>query len=95
MTIDANGNLYGTACCGGDPEFGAVFRLQPNADPQTWTYDIVYSFKGSPDGASPAAGLIFDQSGNLYSTTLLGGTGTECDFGGIIGCGTVFRITPR
>ena len=93
LTVDAKGNLYGVACCGGNPEYGTVFQLKPPAENhKTWLFTVLYSFKGSPDGASPASGLIFDHAGNLYSTTLLGGTGTECDFGGISGCGTVFRL---
>jgi uncharacterized repeat protein (TIGR03803 family) len=96
LTLDEAGNLYGVACCGGSPEYGTIFRLKPPTENhKTWYFKVLYSFKGSPDGASPASGLIFDHAGNLYSTTLLGGTGTECDFGGIIGCGTVFRLSPN
>jgi uncharacterized repeat protein (TIGR03803 family) len=34
--------------------------------------------------------VIFDKSGNLYGTTLLGGPG-DCSNG----CGTVFELTPN
>jgi uncharacterized repeat protein (TIGR03803 family) len=54
------------------------------------SYKVVYSFLGQPDGASPAAGLIRDASGNLYGTTESGGTG-PCG-GTIPGCGTVFAV---
>jgi len=37
------------------------------------------------DGAEPWAGLIFDHSGNLYGTTIEGGTGL---------LGTVFELSP-
>ena len=47
---------------------------------------MLYNFEGSPDGASPAAGLTYDQHGELYSTTQAGGTGSACRGG----CGTVF-----
>jgi uncharacterized repeat protein (TIGR03803 family) len=50
---------------------------------------VLYSFTGSTDGGDPAAGLIFDQAGNLYGTTVTGGTGAACDGG----CGTVFKLT--
>jgi uncharacterized repeat protein (TIGR03803 family) len=53
-------------------------------------YKVLYSFAGTPDGASPVAGLIADPAGNLYGTTCSGGTGTSC---GNYGCGTIFEIS--
>ena len=47
---------------------------------------MLHAFTGSPDGADPASGMIFDQAGNLYGTTQFGG----CS----LGCGTVFELTP-
>jgi uncharacterized repeat protein (TIGR03803 family) len=48
--------------------------------------NTLYSFSGSPsDGSAPENGLIFDDAGNLYSTTLEGG---------INDLGTVFQLTP-
>jgi uncharacterized repeat protein (TIGR03803 family) len=52
---------------------------------------ILHSFAGGADGAKPAAGLIFDSSGNLYGTTFAGGGSTAC----ASGCGTAFKITAR
>ena len=86
LAFDQAGNLYGTAgggigqCSGG---CGVVYKLTPKADGK-WTYSVVHHFKG-PDGAAPAAGVIFDRQGNLYGTTTLGGKG---------GAGVVFEITP-
>jgi len=37
------------------------------------TEKVLVSFTG-PDGANPQAGLIFDAKGNLYGTTLAGGS---------------------
>jgi uncharacterized repeat protein (TIGR03803 family) len=51
---------------------------------------VLYSFAGGNDGSSPLAGLIFDKAGNLYGTTLGGGTVTNCT----LGCGVVFELTP-
>jgi uncharacterized repeat protein (TIGR03803 family) len=42
------------------------------------------------DGVSPLGGVIVDVAGNLYGTTIYGGTGT-C---GLITCGTVFELSP-
>jgi hypothetical protein len=92
LIFDSTGNLYSTAYAGsGGSVDGNVFKLRPpTVNGGVWTIDVLYSFAGSPDGALPAAGLIFDQSGNLYSTTQTGGTGGACQGG----CGTVFKVSP-
>jgi hypothetical protein len=89
-----SGSLYGTTTEGGvgDNHYGAVFRLSPpikKGDP--WTIVPLYTFYGRTYGAGPAASVVFDQTGNLYSTTTEGGTGTGCSFRG---CGTVFEVSP-
>jgi uncharacterized repeat protein (TIGR03803 family) len=38
------------------------------------TFSVLHSFSGNPDGANPYSGLIRDSGGNLYGTTLAGGT---------------------
>jgi uncharacterized repeat protein (TIGR03803 family) len=90
MIFDQTGNLYGTSGSGGAHGRGCVFKLTPNANGR-WTENILYNFTGGKDGAYPYAGLIFDQAGNLYGTTLLGGIGNSC--GG--GCGVVFELGPN
>lgn len=96
LIFDSAGNLYGTSGggvnsgCGGN-SCGTVFELIPGSN-GTWTEKVLYRFTGGDDGNQPAAGLIFDSAGNLYGTTLGGGTsGTRC---GGLGCGTVFELTP-
>jgi hypothetical protein len=90
LAPDAYGNLYGSAIGGGGAErYGVVFRLrQPKLKGGSWALIPLYAFLGSPDGAGPAAGVVFDRSGNLYSTTTNGGT---CGSGS---CGTVFEAEP-
>ena len=57
------------------------------AEAQTFT--TLHNFSGSPnDGGKPAAGLIRDSSGDLYGTTVYGGSSTACS----PGCGTVFKL---
>jgi uncharacterized repeat protein (TIGR03803 family) len=46
---------------------------------------VLYSFLGSPDAATPEAALMMDISGNLYGTTWGGGSG---------GNGAVFMLAP-
>jgi hypothetical protein len=72
---------------------GTVFELTPHTG-GSWTEMVLLSFD-TKDGSTPYAGLVSDGSGNLYGTTLFGGTG-ECPYGskGVNGCGVVFEITP-
>lgn len=89
VVMDAQGNLYGTTWGGGSHEQGTVFKLTPSGD-GTWTYQALYNFTGRSDGDRPESKLIVDANGNLYGTTLYGGSG-NCNGG----CGVVFEITPQ
>jgi uncharacterized repeat protein (TIGR03803 family) len=84
LTIDKAGNLYGTTVYGGgntdcDPNgCGIVFKID-SAGNET----VLHSFNG-PDGQFPWGGVILDERGNLYGTTLAGG--------GRADAGTIFKI---
>ena len=91
LTIDASGNLYGTASVGGGEFSGVVFELSPTKS-GSWTETVLYYFVGGSDGFFPIGNLIFDKSGNLYGTTYGGGTGF-CGLG--VSCGTVFELSPH
>jgi uncharacterized repeat protein (TIGR03803 family) len=58
---------------------------------QAQTYQVLYAFKGAPDGSGPAGGVIQDAQGNLYGTTASGGDGSSCNQSA--GCGTVFKLS--
>jgi len=81
VIFDHSGNLYGTASQGGPSQFGVVFELTNSSG---WQENTLYGFQGGSDGAFPLAGLIFDQSGNLYGATSSGGAANG---------GTVFSLT--
>ncbi len=86
VTIDAAGHLYGTTSNGGAYGYGTVFELTPRAG-GSWTEKVIYNFNVSGmGGTNPYAGLIIDQSGNLYGST--------ADFG-TQGAGTVFELMPQ
>jgi len=96
VTIGPDGNVYGTTAMGGggctsDYGCGTVFKLTPPATAChsalcPWTETVLYRFADSPVGASnPYWGVVFDQQGSLYGTTIVGGTG---------GAGTVYELTP-
>jgi len=82
---DTAGNLYGTTSGGGAAGFGSVFELIRGSG-GTWSEKVIYSFQGTPDGATPMDSLVFDHAGNLYGTTAFGG-----DYNG----GIVFELTPH
>jgi len=91
LTFDRAGNLYGTAADGGSVgSAGVVFKLSPEANGR-WIESVLHDFKGPPtDGAGPMGALIIDAAGNLYGTTVSGGSGA-C---GAWSCGAVFQIRP-
>jgi uncharacterized repeat protein (TIGR03803 family) len=86
VTLNAAGSLYGTTSAGGTYGYGTVFQLKDSKS--GWKEDILHNFELQSDGGVPYAGLVFDQSGNLY------GAATEGGDGGQIGGGTVFELTP-
>jgi len=78
--LDNAGNLYGTTQFGGTAGgFGTVYKLDTSGNET-----VLYSFAGEPDGEDPEAGLVRDRAGNLYGSTLYGGTAG--------GYGTVFKL---
>ncbi|MGA2021523.1 MAG: choice-of-anchor tandem repeat GloVer-containing protein [Candidatus Sulfotelmatobacter sp.] len=88
MTLDAEGNLYGTTQVGGSGSCncGTVFELTRSAS-GLWTETTLYSFAGGADGANPDyTNLVFDAAGNLYGVTYSGGSARA---------GTVFELSPQ
>jgi uncharacterized repeat protein (TIGR03803 family) len=90
VLFDALGNLYGTTYNGGASGLGTVYELSPPAIAGgAWTETLVHSFGGAPDGSYPGlSNLVWDSSGNLYGSTLSGGTG------GTFSGGAVFELSP-
>jgi uncharacterized repeat protein (TIGR03803 family) len=89
IMMDADGNIYGTTVGGGvgSPPAGTVFKLDA-AGQET----VLHNFDEGPDGGTPQSGVIRDESGNLYGTTLYGGN-QNCSSGDQTGCGVVFELT--
>jgi uncharacterized repeat protein (TIGR03803 family) len=93
VSIDAQGNLYGTTFAGG-AGYGTVFKLtQKNS---SWVAIPLYRFQGSgsDDGAGPAGRVIIGPNGSLYGTTESGGQGSCANYSPYAGCGTVFNLVP-
>jgi len=96
VTLDANGNIFGTGSGGGDVlcdlGCGGVFLLAPNGD-GPYDEQVLHIFEGGSDGSEPETGLTLDPTGNIFGTTAFGGGGTGCA-NGDNGCGTIFKMTP-
>ncbi len=91
VTLDAKGNLYGTAVAGGSgtcsgDTCGTVFKLTHSGG--NWNFRVIYNFKGGTDGFGPGGGVVFDKKGNLYGTTPDGGSVSGCS------CGVVYELSP-
>ncbi|HEY6770766.1 MAG TPA: choice-of-anchor tandem repeat GloVer-containing protein [Candidatus Sulfotelmatobacter sp.] len=98
LSVDAQGNLYGTAYSGGQSTnpgggCGVVFALKPRSD-GVWDETVLHHFGYPKDGCSPSGSPIFDVSGNLFGTTTSGGD-KRCPINGDNGCGTVFELSPN
>jgi len=95
LIFDKAGNLYGTnvvggtgaACTGG---CGTVFKLTRNSSGK-WQETVLHNFQAGTDGKNPYGGVTMDAKGNLYGTTVAGGSGGECSNGD--GCGTIYELT--
>ena len=81
MFNSTDGNIYGTSL-GGASNDGVIFEFAPNGATAV-TPTTLYSFSGN-DGKYPEAPLVAGNDGQLYGTTVRGGSNTQ---------GTVFKIT--
>jgi uncharacterized repeat protein (TIGR03803 family) len=93
--MDGKGNLYGATSQGGsnicvDVGCGTIFRLTHVASTTggAWIETILYNFVGGSTGSGPGGGVIIDDAGNLYGTTVYGGS-PQCQ------CGVVYMLSPN
>jgi uncharacterized repeat protein (TIGR03803 family) len=88
VTLDREGNLYGTAVTGGSGSCeggcGVVYKLTNSGG--TYTQTVIHAFTGGHDGSGPGARVTVDRSGNVYGMTPTGGA---------YGLGTIYKISPR
>ena len=85
LILGTDGNLYGTTVVGGANGNGEVFKITSKG-----TLATVYSFCAQvhcPDGSGPETALVQGTDGNLYGTTIYGGT----NYNG----GTIFKVSPK
>src|SRR5437899_4492816 len=88
VTLDREGNLYGTAVTGGSGSCeggcGVAYKLTNSGG--TWTQTVIHAFTGGDDGSGPGARVTVDRSGNVYGMTPTGGAN---------GLGTIYKIHPH
>jgi uncharacterized repeat protein (TIGR03803 family) len=82
LTIDASGNIYGTAFADGAGGGGMVFKLSKSNG--TWTLTDLHDFSFNTE-YFPYGAVTIGANGNLYGTA---------SGGGAFGHGVVWEITP-
>jgi uncharacterized repeat protein (TIGR03803 family) len=87
LTLAGAGNFYGATAYGGSAGSGTVFNLRQAGS--GWILTTLYNYQGGYDGAEPEAPPAIGPDGSLYGTTYEGGPS-----GCVIGCGTVYKLTP-
>ncbi len=83
VIFDAAGRLYGTTMLGGGQcyvDCGTVYQLARSGG--GWSESVIYFFASAPI-SEPNAGVILDNSGNLYGTAM-----------GVGDAGAVYELTP-
>ncbi|MGA7219429.1 MAG: choice-of-anchor tandem repeat GloVer-containing protein [Candidatus Sulfotelmatobacter sp.] len=83
IAVDSFGDLFAVAPYGGGNQVGIVYELTPTAGYSKCL--ALHTFTGAGDGGEPFGGLSIDKAGNLYGTTIYGGTYEY---------GTVYRLAP-
>jgi uncharacterized repeat protein (TIGR03803 family) len=76
LISDTAGNIYGATSFGGTNGTGTVWELVYSKTDKSYSEKVLYEFgaSGSGDGNDPYGGLAMDSKGNLYGTTLNGGS---------------------
>ena len=79
VTLDQEGNLYGTTNNGGEANVGVVFKVDKSGHET-----VLHTFERGPEGNQPdLAGVILDPDYNLYGTTAFIAAG---------GAGAVYKL---
>jgi uncharacterized repeat protein (TIGR03803 family) len=80
LIFDSKGNLYGTTGLAGAHHSGMVFRLSPSGK-----LKVLHNFAAAPTDGSQPTGLLMDQAGNFYGST---------SWGGVSNCGAIYKLSP-
>jgi uncharacterized repeat protein (TIGR03803 family) len=80
VTLDAEGNVYGTTYAGGAGGYGTVFKVTPAGIESS-----LYNFSNPGPIYPYFCGVTLDHAGNIYGVTAGGGT---------YGLGTIYKLDP-
>ena len=87
VTLDRDGNLYGTAVTGGSGSCeggcGVLYKLTKTKG--KWTQKVIHAFTGGDDGSGPGSRVTVDHAGNIYGMAPTGGA---------FGLGTIYQVRP-
>jgi len=87
VTLDSQGNLYGTAVTGGggscEGGCGVAYKLTNSGG--VWTQTVIHAFTGGDDGSGPGSGVTVGRHGAIYGMTPTGGAN---------GQGVVYKLKP-
>ncbi|HSZ58403.1 MAG TPA: choice-of-anchor tandem repeat GloVer-containing protein [Tepidisphaeraceae bacterium] len=78
IAMDGNGDIFGATLNGGPSGLGSIYEVPAGSS----TIVTLASFDGS-NGVEPVSGIVMDRNGNIFGTTVLGGT---------LGDGTIFEL---
>src|SRR4030081_3305950 len=88
VTLDSQGNLYGTAVTGGggscEGGCGVAYKLTNSGG--VWTQTVIHTFTGGNDGSGAGSGLTVGRYGSIYGVTPTGGAN---------GFGVVYKVKPK
>src|ERR1700675_625138 len=87
VTVDSQGNLYGTAVTGGggscEGGCGVAYKLTNSGG--VWTQTVIHTFTGGNDGSGAGSGVTIGRQGAIYGMTPTGGAN---------GLGVVYKLKP-
>jgi uncharacterized repeat protein (TIGR03803 family) len=90
-TLDSQGNLYGVTVSGGANDLGTVWELASGSH----TITTLASFNGA-NGVNPYGTVSVDSQGNVYGTTLVGGSSHDGTVWEIVkGSGTITTLASN
>jgi uncharacterized repeat protein (TIGR03803 family) len=91
-----DGDFYGTTSgsvfygeTGAGSGTGTVFKITASGN-----LTVLHTLNGTTDGANPYSGLVQATDGNFYGTALSAGFAPNASLTCVVGCGTIFQITP-